>query len=326
MGGSSSDALPVLSGVPQGSVLGPLLFLLYIDGITSITLSSNSHLTLYADDMLLYRPISNSADYAHLQEDINKISEWVDANYLQFNIQKCNFMRVTRKRTGVCPPTLYLCREPLQEVNSYKYLGILLSSDLSWSQHIQSICGKARKLTGLIYRRFYQCSSPESLLQMYISLVRPHLEYASQVWNTYKTGEINSLEGVQKFALRMCTKQWNSSYNDLLQLCSLPTLQQRRLYLDLCTMFKIVQGLFHFPTGIFVEQTPRVTRSQSHHLFVCPHTSSFYTSFVPRTIRNWNMFTAHVPLPTSVSSFLNLIFGHTCEFSHCTAILCVLCN
>ena len=111
--------------------------------------------------------------------------EWVDANYLQFNIQKCNFIRVTRKRTGVCPPTLYLCREPMQEVNSYKYLGILLSSDLSWSQHIQSICGKARKLTGLIYRRFYQCSSLESLLQMYISLVRPHLEYASQVWNTY---------------------------------------------------------------------------------------------------------------------------------------------
>ena len=116
MGGSSSDALPVLSGVPQGSVLGPLLFLLYIDGITSITLSSKSHLTLYVDDMLLYRPISNSTDYAHLQEDIKKISEWVDANYLQFNTQKCNFMQVTKKRTGVCPPTLYLCCEPLQEI------------------------------------------------------------------------------------------------------------------------------------------------------------------------------------------------------------------
>ena len=66
-----------------------------------------------------------------------------------------------------------------------------------------------------------------------------------------------------------------------------------------------VQGLFHFPIGIFVEQSPRVTRSLSHHLFVCPHahTSRFYNSFVPRTIRNWKMFTAYVPLPTSVSSF-----------------------
>ena len=81
---STSDTLPVLSGVPQGSVLGPLLFL---DRITSITISPESQLTLYADDMLLYQPISNSADYAHLQEDISKISEWVEANYLQFNTQ-----------------------------------------------------------------------------------------------------------------------------------------------------------------------------------------------------------------------------------------------
>ena len=234
--GSTSDTLPILSGVPQGSVLGPLLFLSYIDGITSITISPESQLTLYADDMLLYRPISNSADYAHMQQDISRISEWVEANYLQFNTQKCKFMRVTRKRPGICPPTLYLCCQPLQEVDSYKYLGILLSSDLSWAQHIQSICGKAKKLAGLIYRRFSQHSNPESLLQMYVALALPHLEYASPVWSTSKVGEIISLENVQKFALRMCAKQWETSYDELLQLFSLPSLQDRRLYLDLCTM------------------------------------------------------------------------------------------
>ena len=109
-------------------------------------------------------------------------------------------MRVTRKRTGIHPPTLHLCCWPLQD--TYKYLGIVLSSDLSWTQNIQSTCGKVRKLIGLIYRHFYQCSNSESLFQMYISLVCPHLEYANQVWNPYKTGEINSLEDVQKFALR----------------------------------------------------------------------------------------------------------------------------
>ena len=200
-----------------------------------------------------------------------------------------------------------LCCQPLQEVDSYKYLGILLSSDLSWSQHIQSTCGKARKLIGQICRRFYQFSNSESLFQMYISLVRPHLEYASQVWNPYKHGEISSLEDVQIFALRMCAKHWDSSYDDLLQLFSLPSLQQCRLYLDLSTMFKIIHGLFYFPSGVFVERAPRVTRSQSQQYFVCPyaHTGSFYNSFVPRTIRDWNMFTAHVPLSfsPSVSSF-----------------------
>ena len=97
---------------------------------------------------------------------------------------------------------------------------------------------------------------------------------ASQVWNTCKTCEIKTLENVQKFALRMCAKQWSNSYKDLLQLFSQPSLQQRRLYLDLST---VVHGLFYFLTGIFVEQAPRVTRSQS---FVCPyaHTSNSYNS------------------------------------------------
>ena len=85
----------------------------------------------------------------------------------------------------------------------------------------------------------------ESLFQMYISLVRPNLEYASQVWNPYKVGEVNSLEHVQKFALRMCAKSWDTSYEELLQLFSLPDLQQRRLDLDLCT-FRIVNALILF--------------------------------------------------------------------------------
>ena len=80
--------LPVLSGVPQGSEVGPLLFLIYIDGIKSITLSPDGHLTLYADDMLLYRCISSSANYALLQDDTNRISTWVDATILIFKSVK----------------------------------------------------------------------------------------------------------------------------------------------------------------------------------------------------------------------------------------------
>ena len=98
--------LPVLSGVPQGSVVGLLLFL-----------SPDGYLTLYADDMLLYRSISSSADYALLQDDINRISTWVDANCLFFNIQKREVMKVTRNWTGIGPPTLHRPLDGLLQIS-----------------------------------------------------------------------------------------------------------------------------------------------------------------------------------------------------------------
>jgi hypothetical protein len=136
--------------------------------------------------MLLYRPISCEDDFSLLQEDIDRISNWVDCNYLQFNVQKCKFMYVTRKPQSQFTPCLQLHDQELERVSTYKYLGLLLSNDLSWSHHIKHLCSKARKILGLIYRRFYQFSSSESLFQMYISLVRPNVEYSSQVWNPYK--------------------------------------------------------------------------------------------------------------------------------------------
>ena len=299
--GAASNSLPVYSGVPQGSVIGPLLFLIYIDGIKSLLLSRDSHLTLFADDMLLYRPISCQSDFHLLQQDVNKISDWVDSNYLHFNVQKCKFMLVSRKiqPDSLFTPQLHLCGQLLERVPTYKYLGLLLSDNLSWTQHVKNLCTKARKILGLVYRRFYQYSSSESLFQMYISLVRPNLEYASQVWSPYKVGEINSIEGVQKFALRMCAKNWDANYEELLQLFSVPNMQQRRAYLDLCSMFRIIHGLFHFPDNIYCHNdVQRVTRSSNPHSFICPfaRTCYYYNSYVPRSIRLWNS------LPTSLTN------------------------
>ena len=188
------------------TVFGKIILILYINGIKSLPLSANSHLTLFADDMLLYRPISCEDDFSLLQEYIDRISNcnWVDCNYLQFNVQKYKLMHVSRKTQSPFTPCLQLHNQQLEMVSTYKYLGLLLSNDLSWSQYRKYlVCSKARKILGLIYRRFYQFSSSESLLQMYISLVRPNVEYASQVWSPYKIGEVNSIESVKKFALRM---------------------------------------------------------------------------------------------------------------------------
>ena len=107
---------------------------------------------------------------------------------------------------------------------SREYLGLLISSDLSWSNHIQSICSKARKILGLLYRKYCKFSDQATLLQLYISLVRPHLEYSAPVWNPHLQRDIQMLERTQKFACRMCTKTWNAGYEELQNTLQLPSL------------------------------------------------------------------------------------------------------
>ena len=96
----------------------------------------------------------------------------------------------------------------LERVYSYKYLGVWLTSTLNWSTQITEISKKARSQLGIIYRNFYQHSNSATLLQLYLSYIRPHLEYAATVWDPHQVGFIHSLERIQKCALRMCTRKW----------------------------------------------------------------------------------------------------------------------
>ena len=228
--GDSSPDSPVLSRVPQGSVLGPLLFI-YIDVVSSLKLSENTVLNLYADDMLLYKQIKCSEDYQQLQLDIDKISSWVESNHLSLNPAKCKTMLLSRKRNLSYPPQFLLNKVPLEQVETFKYLGVLISSDLSWSKHVDSICAKGKKLIGLLYRRFSSNVCSERLLEMYKTLVRPHLEYAAPVWDPHLLKDINSVENVQKYGLKMCLKRWDLGYQELLHLTQIPTLENRRIYL-----------------------------------------------------------------------------------------------
>ena len=180
--GAESQHTTVLSGVPQGSVLGPLLFLIYIDDLARLPRLDGGQVVLYADDLLLFRPIQSQEDYHHLQGDILMIEDWVNSNYLTLNLTKCKYMVVSRKRCPSAPLSLMLGGTEMEKVDCFKYLGLLLSSDMSFSKHIESICSKARKVTGLLYRRFNKANS-DTLLQLYLTMVRPHLEYASPVWN-----------------------------------------------------------------------------------------------------------------------------------------------
>ena len=180
--GDRYSTAKVLSGVPQGSILGPLLFLIYINEINLVSLSPESSRVVYADDVCIYRPISSCRDLRYVQDDLEAVEAWSIENFLNLNPLKCKYMLISRKRTPSIPDEpLILTDLPLQKVDAFKYLGVLLSQELSWSPHVQVICSKAKELLGLLYRKFYGCSNTDTLLQLYISLVHPHLEYACPV-------------------------------------------------------------------------------------------------------------------------------------------------
>ena len=220
---------------------------MYINNVVT-TISPGSEINMFANDIALYRIITTPNDYTILQEDISAISSFLDSKYLNFNEGKCRTMHISRKRSNsLPPPQLYLNSTELVQVTSYKYLGVIFTNTLSWHPHITAICKKTRKQIGLLYRNLYQHSSSNNLLKLYLTKIRPHLEYASPVWDPFRLGEIEELENVQKFALRMCLKSWSMDYKELLETAQIPSLSSRRSNASLRHLAKIVNKQTYFP-------------------------------------------------------------------------------
>ena len=117
--------------------------------------------------------------------DIDALSDWISAHKLQFNCDKCKCMLVSRKRDPTMPITLLVNGQPLERVYSYKYLGLLLTSYLSRSAHISTICSKARQQIGILCHKFYRYSDMETLKRLYVAFLHPNLEYVTVVWDPH---------------------------------------------------------------------------------------------------------------------------------------------
>ena len=194
--GTCSSWTPVLSGVPQGTILGPVLFILYVNYISS---GISSTVKLYADDTKVYREISDIVrDTDILQSDLFHLKSWSEAWQLNFNGNKCEIMRVTHNRDKSVPHySLVPCGEHLSSVNTVKDLGITISHDLSWTLHVVEVVNNVNKVLGLI-KRTIGSANKEIFSTMYKALVRPILEYASPIWCPYLVKDIVLLEKVQR--------------------------------------------------------------------------------------------------------------------------------
>ena len=185
----------------------------------------------------------------------------------------------------------------------FKYLGIWLAADLTWSKHIQTVCYKARRLLGYMFRTFSPHCSPDSIT--YKAQVLPILEYGSVVWDPHLKKDQILLENVQLFALRIATKSWSEQYSTLTSRFQLPTLSSRRSYHKLPCTYKFLNGYSFCPPDLFTfhhNPNPRLYHSK---YLVQPFakTVSFFNSYFVSSVILWNSLPNEVVLCNDVSSF-----------------------
>ena len=242
--GAASEQAPVLSGVPQGTVLGPLLFLTYINDMPEMVKSSETK--LFADDSLLFRTINNQADSVLLQNDLTSLQDWEDKWQMSFNAKKCQVIRITPRNRPPLPTTYKLHGHTLDTVDASKYLGVTISNNLTWDRHIDNTIGKGNKTLGFIRRNLKDCTKPVKSAA-YTSMVRPTMEYASSVWDPTNRKKIGNLEKVQKRAARFIfnnyTDRTPGCVTRMVESLKWEKLEERRKSNRLCMLYKIKNGL-----------------------------------------------------------------------------------
>ena len=291
--GESSSEAPVKSGAPQGTVLGPLFFILYINDINADTTSS---IRLFADDCLLYRVINTVSDADMLQRDLQQLGKWADIWQMDFNAAKCHLLSVTRKKNPV-KYTYSIGGAPLKQVAHHPYLGVELAADLSWGEHIKNVVPRAQRTLNFLRRNLSGCSQGTKEAA-YKTLVRPLLEYGSSAWDPYQGNHIGKLEDVQRRAARFVKGQYRRdvSVTKLQEELQWRTLQERRLCARLTMFHKATNGEEVLTLPPTAPPSTGDNRTSHDLQFTQPRarTETYIYSYFPRTIRIWNILPASV--------------------------------
>ncbi len=300
--GELSDLEKVKSGIPQGSVLGPLLFVIYINDLPDL-LQSQPY--LFADDTKIFKVIKSAFDQKTLQDDLNKLHHWSSTWLLHFHPQKCKSMRINMRPDDPQDDCYKLDSHNLEWTKCEKDIGLLTDSSLNFESHISAKVKKANSTFGLL-RRIFEFLDKEAFKPLYQSMVRVHLDYVSSVWSPYKKKDITFIEQVQRRATRQIPGLSNMSYSDRLKSLDLPTLKFRRLKGDMIEVYKILHEIYDSDATLNLPRSTGPTRGHDYKLFQQRSAKDIRKHyFTNRVVKVWNSLPDDVVNAPSVNTFKN---------------------
>lgn len=323
--GYHSQFRTINAGVPQGSILGPHLFLLYINDITE---NVSTNIKLFADDTSLYVIVDkNPVEAAHeLTKDLENISGWAHIWDINFNPTKTKSVLFSRKHNNA-QPAITFQNNQITNSKTHKHLGLTFTDDASWNQHIQTIYEKAYKRLNIL-RYIKTKISRRSLIKIYIAFIRPILEYADIVWDNCTLQYSELLESVQLEAARIITGlRSGTSHNKLYLELGWETLSARRLKHKQIMMYKITHGLspqyLQDISNPFINNHNNNPYSLRHTRIFNPpicRTNNYFDSFFPFMCRTINTMDEDLLNSPSLTMFKKLQNKDKVNDSEVTAI------
>ena len=300
-----SDEIPVTSGVPQGSVLGPTLFIYYINDMPT---EVECGVKIFADDTKLYSTVTSYDDRDMLQTCIDRLVQWTNTWLLQFNEQKCKVLHLGKNNPGYD----YFIKKGddsycLETTTAVKDLGVIVDPLLNFDTHINSTIKKANRIAGLLVHTITN-KTKEIMVPLFKALVRPILEYGNSVWSPYLKKHTESIEAVQRRFTKRIVGNHDLTYEQRLEKLNLPSLEFRRRRGDLIEVYKIVHKLYDPITtkSLFTFSDVEITRG--HNLKLAKKLTKSRPAqnfFTNRIITIWNNLPATVVNAKTTNSFKN---------------------
>ena len=300
--GEVSNLKLVLSGVPQGSVLGPILFLIYINDLDD---SIKSNVLKFADDTKLFRKVNTDGDKQHLQNDLDRLVKWSEKWQMLFNFGKCKCLHTGLGNLNV---NYKMGDTVLGTTVKEKDLGVTISADMKVSQQCGIAASKGNQILGLI-RSNITYKGKKLIIPLYKTIVRHHLDYCIQAWRPYRKKDIDTLERIQRRATKMIPELRDLSYEERLKECGLTTLETSRLRGDQIEVFKILNGYENIDRNMFFS-LKKDSRTRGHEVKLVKNQCRLDIrkhSFSQRTINEWNKLSTDCVTASSVNMFKNKV-------------------